>query len=179
MHVALNESEECIQTGHQLCRRKATEVMVWVISNKDRYWSQELPNSVPVAYGLKDYKFTCDMLRQASNHVLEECVKHGLKVPLLAFDGQWYKLMVRDKGHKPLTKLQLQKDIWSKVAKMKKKKNNEIVDALKTVNQVKVNPKVDRDEGIRLEKDSTGIIAVSRDHTFQTVRTNCNPKFYL
>ena len=175
MQVTMNESEECIRTGHQLCRRKATEVMVWVISNKDRHWSQDLPNSVPVAYGLKDYKFTSNMLREASNYVLEECVKYGLRVPLLAFDGQWYNLMVRDENHKPLTKLQLQKDVWAKVSKMKK---NEIVETLKTINKVKINSQEEENEGINLKKDSNGLIVVSRDHAFQTIQTNCNKKHW-
>ena len=146
--------------------------MVWVISNKDRHWSQDLPNSVPVAYGLKDYKFTSDMLRETSNYVLEKCVEHGLKVPLLAFDDQWYNLMVRDKDHQPLTKLQLQKDVWTKVAKMK---NNKIVEAMKTINKVKIVSPTYEIEGIYLEKDSSGLIAVSRDHAFQTIRISYNP----
>ena len=57
---ALSESLDCIKTGHQLSRKKAAEVMVWVLSNKDRYWSPELPNSLIVAYGMKDYRLTSE-----------------------------------------------------------------------------------------------------------------------
>lgn len=110
LQVVLSQSEDCLRTAYQLSRNKANEVLVWVLSNKNRHWSPELPNSVPVAYGLKDYKFTAEALRKACNYVLSECAKRDLKIPLLAFDGQWYSVMVRDASGKPLTKLQLQKD---------------------------------------------------------------------
>ena len=137
--MLLTESEECLKTGHQLSRRKANEVLVWVLSNKDRRWSSELPNSVPIAYGLKDYKFSTEALRKACNHVLGECAKRGLKVALLAFDGQWYSLMVRDSEGEPLTQLQLQKDVWNSVAKLKKTQTVDKIKLLITVNIDKTN----------------------------------------
>ena len=114
----LNEAEECLKTGQQLSRRKTTEVMVWLISNKDRQWSSELPNSLHVAFGLKDYRFSAENLRSATNYILEKCTEHGIQIPLLAFVGQWYTLLVRNDDRNPLTKLQLQKDVWAEVTKM-------------------------------------------------------------
>ena len=85
LQMLLTESEECLKTGYQLSRRKANEVLVWVLSNKDRLWSFELPNSVPIAYGLKDYKFSAEALRKACNYVLGEYARRGLKIPLPAY----------------------------------------------------------------------------------------------
>ena len=163
--LALLEAEECIQMGYQLSRRKANEVMVWVASNKDRFFSPEIPNSLPIAYGMKDYTLSETSLRAACNVVLSECVKRGLKIPLLAFDGQWYQLMVRDNHGRPLTNLQLQRDTWNNVLKLKKA---EVVDKLRILNKVTE----DNHENVLYERVGARIEVKSRDHAFSTVRTN-------
>ena len=175
LQVALTESEECIRNGHQLSRKKATEVMAWVISNKDRQWSPELPNSLPVAFGLKDYKFSTENLRNATNYVLENCKERGIEIPLLAFDGQWYSLLVRDDYGNPLTKLQLQKDVWTEVNRLKR---DIIVNSLKEVNKVEIFMETGNHKGIIIDRTETGISVSSTDHAFRTVVTNRDPKHW-
>ena len=175
LQMLLMESEECLKTGHQLSRRKANEVLVWVLSNKDRLWSSELPNSVPIAYGLKDYKFSAEAMRKACNYVLGECARRGLKIPLLAFDGQWCSLMVRDSEGEPLTQLQLQKDVWNSVAKLKK---NQIIDKLTLLNTVNIDISGTTTIGIVIEKSENRLTVTSTDHAFRTVKTNYSSKFW-
>lgn len=50
-------------------------------------------------------------MRSGTDHVLEECAKHGIRVLSFATDGQWIQLMNRDSIHKPLTIYQFQKDV--------------------------------------------------------------------
>ena len=52
--------------------------------------------------------------------VLGECFKKGLYTPVCSFDGQWSALVVRDRNNNPLTVLQLQKYVFTKVKKMPK-----------------------------------------------------------
>lgn len=64
---------------------------MWVLSDKDRNSGLQAPTSLPVAYGLKDYKFTASAMQKATESVLVECRERGLRVVLLATDGHWYK----------------------------------------------------------------------------------------
>ena len=42
---------------------------------------------------------------------LQSCYDQGIHVACTCFDGQWFRLAVRDANDKPLTLLQLQKDV--------------------------------------------------------------------
>ena len=97
-----------------------------------------------------------------------------LKVPPITFDGQWYALMVRDEEGKPLTKLQVQMDVWKEVTKMKK---NEIVDRLRNINIVSIQEQ--SYTGFTVEKSSSGLILSSTDNGFQTITTATNKKFWM
>ena len=59
----LKEGIKSTETCYNLRRRKATEVMVWVLTNINRNSTAEIPCSVPIAYGLKDYKLTSSAMR--------------------------------------------------------------------------------------------------------------------
>ena len=86
--------------------------MVWVLTNKVRNSSLEIPCSLPIAYGLKDYKLSAKETRDATEYVLEKCHDNGIHVVDICIDGQWISLMHRDSNNNPLTLLQLQKDAW-------------------------------------------------------------------
>lgn len=100
-------------------RRRATEIMVWVLTNEHRNSTLEIPCSLPIAYGLKDYRLTAKSMREATECVLQTCAKAGLHVLGFATEGQWLTVMVRDVKGKPLT-FQLQKDVWAACQKMTK-----------------------------------------------------------
>ena len=116
----LKEGVSSTETCYNLRRRKATEVMVWVLTNINRNSTEKIPCSVPIAYGLKDFQLTASAMRQATNYVLSKQSEKGIPVCSFSIDGQWINLMVRDASGKPLTLLQLQKDVWSKVEKISK-----------------------------------------------------------
>ena len=94
--------------------------MVWVLTNKDCNSRLEIPCSVRIAYGLKDYRLSAAALRDATDEILEVCHQKGFHIRSLSTDGQWIQLMTRDSEHRPMTVFQLQKDVWSKVKKMSK-----------------------------------------------------------
>ena len=152
----LDRTSTLVRDMYNLLRQKATEVMVWVLTNKDRNSMQEIPCSIPIAFGLKDYKLTASAMRQATEF---ECQKRRIRIDSLSADGQWILLMNRDEFGRPSTIYQLQKDVWQSVRKMSKA---EIVRKLRSINVVDTSKIFDNDEVISVKKDSTnGSIVVT------------------
>ena len=77
-------------------------------------------NQVCVAYGLKGYSLTTDVLREMLKEVHNRCHEHGIQIIADCMDGQWAKIPVPDKEGNPLTRLKFQKDCWAKVCKQNK-----------------------------------------------------------
>ena len=104
-----------IESSYQLARKKATELLVWLISDVHRTWKPEISHSIPVAYGLKGYSLPARAMRNMCEEILQECFDKGMHVAWTTFDGQWMPLANRDANGKTLTLLQLQKDVWLEV----------------------------------------------------------------
>ena len=66
-------------------------------------------------------------------HVVDECEKRNLPVSKISFDGQWYRVLVRDSIGYPLTKLQLQKDVFAEAMKTSK---SEIINYIVFANMI-------------------------------------------
>ncbi len=115
--TSLSEAKQCIRILHNLCRKKATEVLVWLLQDTNREWKPERPHSIPIAYALKGYSLTAEVMRNMSNAVVLSCIENGIKVVGMAFDGQFINLLSRDSHGQPMTLLQLQKDVWNHARK--------------------------------------------------------------
>jgi hypothetical protein len=61
---------------------------------------------------LKGYSLDAQTMRQMCNFVIGECAKEGIRIVGMVTDGQLHRLICRDEDDKPLTRLQLQKDVW-------------------------------------------------------------------
>ena len=59
----------CICEAHDLCRRKATEVLLFVLTDTDREYSKDKPNAIPIAYALKGKSLKVSTCRQMMNDV--------------------------------------------------------------------------------------------------------------
>ena len=84
----LEQGKASNEPCYTLRRRKATEVMEWVLTNINRNSSAEIPCSVPDAYGLKDYKLTSAAMREATNYVLGKLCERGIRVCSFSADAQ-------------------------------------------------------------------------------------------
>ena len=113
LETLLHKCIECIKTAYNLCRVKATEVLVFLVANMDRIHKPEIPHAMPIAYALKGYSMKTDVMRCMIEQVLYESYTRGLYIPVIAFDGQWYNIAVGNRNGEPLTLLQLQKDIYN------------------------------------------------------------------
>ncbi|KAH3724879.1 hypothetical protein DPMN_050706 [Dreissena polymorpha] len=71
-------------------------------------------------------------MKRIAEHVLNVCHDAEIHIPAISFDGKWHLLAVRDANNKPLTKLQLQKDIWKEI---EGKKKQEVLAELKVLNK--------------------------------------------
>lgn len=69
MHI-LEDAVKVIDNGYDILRQRATEVMVWVITDKNRSSNTQMPCSLPIDYGIKDYRLPGELMRNASDHML-------------------------------------------------------------------------------------------------------------
>lgn len=122
VELVINAAALAIEEVHQLCRKKATEVLVWLLSDTDRVWDPEIPHSTPVAYAMKGYSLPVQQMRAMHDHVLQRCYEKNIDVVCSTFDGQWLGLATRDEANKPLTLLQLQRDVYEQSSKTSRQK---------------------------------------------------------
>lgn len=83
----MDDAVKVSENGYDILRQRATEIIVWAITNKNRDSSTQIPCSLPITYGLNDYRLTSDIFRSATDHVLKECAKHGIRVLSFATHG--------------------------------------------------------------------------------------------
>jgi hypothetical protein len=116
----LLKAKSCIDEAYQLCRKRATELALFVMSDLDRVASFGTGHSIPVAYGLQGASLPADTLRKMLACVLRAADEQGVKPIVFSCDGAHIGLVVRDMLGKPLTTLQFQKQYWLEVKKMSK-----------------------------------------------------------
>ena len=129
----VRKSEEIVNTAWHLCRTRASEVLVFLIANLDRVHMPEIHHASPVAYAFKGYSMRSDVMRNMIECVLQECYERGIYTPVVSFDGQWFSLAIRDSSGRPLTMLQLQKDVY---AEAKRKSKNDIIKSMLNANKL-------------------------------------------
>ena len=112
----------CIREAHDLCRRKATEVLLFVLTDTDREYSKDKPNAIPVAYALKGKSLKVSTCRQMMNDMCNTMKENGIDILVEAYDGQWSRLVFRDHNNKPLTLFEVQRDSWLQYSGMSKDK---------------------------------------------------------
>jgi hypothetical protein len=153
--------KKCIEKAHHLNRTRATEVLLFMLSDLDRHYKPEIPH----AYGLQGHILRADTMINMLDCILDACSKHGLYLPVFSSDGQWYNLCVKDALSQPLTILQLQKQTWVDIKKMQK---GEIVRQLASLNVTASKPEGEEHSGI------FGI-TIDTNETGQLIRLEARP----
>ena len=62
LRLLTNTCKQLIQEAYELECKKATEILAFILSDTDRMHDPQHPNQVCVAYGLKGYSLTTDVL---------------------------------------------------------------------------------------------------------------------
>ncbi|KAK7092212.1 hypothetical protein V1264_008000 [Littorina saxatilis] len=113
---ALYQAQECVKEAANLCRKRATEMFLFMMSDLHRH---ALP-SLPVAYGLQGPSLDTATVRRMLQRVLVSAEENHLEVVSFCCDGQFIKLVTSDMAGKPLTALQHQKAYYEEIKKIPK-----------------------------------------------------------
>ena len=100
-----------------LCRL-AKEVLVFMISTKDRFQHGNIPNAMPLAYALKGNSMSTKEVHDLVKITKDKLAENGIPVLCYCYDGQWKNLVCFNDDDEPLTRLQLNIKTWSKISKM-------------------------------------------------------------
>ena len=153
---------QLIDEAYNLQHCKATEVLAFIMTGIDRIHHGEKPNQIPIAYALKGFSLSTDVLRCVIDDVCNACHREGIKVIADCLDGQWAWLPIRSKEGAHLTCLQFQKNWsrfckWNKEALVKKLLDYCIIDEITLRKQ---NFKLDNLEIQFLNRGSSKVLAI-------------------
>ena len=124
---AASSFQEC----HQVLRDPGKELLVFMLTDKDRKQHKDIPYSYPIAYALKGSCMTNSHLDFMVSKVHSELQKRSIPILCETYDGQWHKFITEDHFSRRLTKLH-GKETWNKFANMSKDK------CIEHINQISV-----------------------------------------
>ena len=142
LSVVLAECLCVIKDAHNICRSKASEILLFMLSDSDR---MKLLNDDTythvIGYGMKGYSLPVNVLCQMVE-LLRNILK-DYKIPVLceSFDGQWANLAFKDINGQPLTLYHLLAKSWEEARNLSRRgimlklKN---ISCIETVDLVKV-----------------------------------------
>ena len=114
---------------HEVLRDPGRELLVFMLTDKDRKQENNIPYSYPVVYALKGASMTNSHLKYLVDTVRDELLQRNIPVLCKAYDGQWHKFITEDTVGNSLTLLH-GRDNWNKYSSMSKDKCIEQVAAL-------------------------------------------------
>lgn len=117
-HLLLGE--EILKDAYEIQRVMASQVVVYLLADLNRFWKNEQPHAIPVLFFYRGYSMSMDITRQITETCKAACRSEGLDVVACAADGEFIPLIVRGRNGNPLTQHRLSKDIWKEVCQMTK-----------------------------------------------------------
>ena len=76
------------EEAHELTRKEATEILVFMLSDLDRHFQLEKENALPIAYAMKGPSLKHEVFSKMMDFVIKECEKRGLTICVTSADGQ-------------------------------------------------------------------------------------------
>ena len=113
VNILAAECKCVIKDAHNICRDKASEILIFMLSDSDR---MKLVNddtyTHPIGYAMKGYSLRVQTVRDMIEFLGN--VLHEKDIPVLCecFDGQWANLAFKDTDRDPLTILHLLNKSW-------------------------------------------------------------------
>ena len=115
------DAKSAFTSCHKVLHTPAKELLVFMLTNKDRKQNKHVPYSYPVAYALKGSSMSnCD-LHFMVNKLHNELKKRNIHVLCEAYDGQWHNHIVLGSNGQHLTKMHA-KITWQCISKLSKDK---------------------------------------------------------
>ena len=125
---ATSSFQEC----HQVLRDPGKELLVFMITDKDRKQQRNIPYSYPVAYALKGACMNNSHLQYMVDKVRTELRKRNIPILCETYDGQWHKHITENNLSMHLMKLH-GKDTWNKCCALSKDKCIEKINQMSIV----------------------------------------------
>ena len=113
--ILASQLSEVIEEGFNHLRIEASEILAFVATNPHRIQIKGIPPHLPIAYGLRGASMSTETMRSMISHILQECDERNIGILCEVYDGQFHKLITRDKLNFPLTCLQFQQDFFKRV----------------------------------------------------------------
>ena len=99
------DAKSAFTSCHEVLRTPVKELLVFMLTNKDRKQNKHVPYSYPVAYALKGSSMSnCD-LHFMVNKLHNELKKRNINVLCEAYDVQWHNHIVLGSNGQHLTKM--------------------------------------------------------------------------
>ena len=115
------DAKSAFTSCHEVLRTPAKELLVFMLTNKDRKQNKHVPYSYPVAYALIGSSMSnCDLYFMV-NKLRNEFKKRNINVLCEAYDGQWHNHIVLGSNGQHLTKMH-GKITWQCISKLSKDK---------------------------------------------------------
>ena len=115
---------ECLtffNQAHTALRTQAHEVIVFMLTEKNRIQHDSIPYAYPVAYALKGASMTNADLRYLVDTVREACRNRNIPLLCEVYDGQWQNFITTSRDGKHLTKLHA-RNSWNRISALTKDK---------------------------------------------------------
>ena len=120
--------EEC----HEVLRDPGKELVVLMITDKDRKQEHNVPYSFPVAYALKGSSMSNDHLHFMVDKVRNELQKRNIPILCETYDGQWHKHISESRNGQRLPQFH-GRELWNKMSGLSKDKCLEQINTVSCV----------------------------------------------
>ena len=90
---------------HEVLHEPGKELLVFMLTDKDRKQDKNIPYSYPVAYALKGSSMTSCQLQYLVDKLRNELKERKISILAETYDGQWHKHITESREGKKLTKL--------------------------------------------------------------------------
>ena len=114
---AIAAFKEC----HQVIRDPGKELLVFMLTDKDKKYDRNVPYSFPVAYALKGSSMTNSHLKYMVDTLRNELKLRNIPVICETYDGQWHKYITENSNGTRLTRL-FGRDNWNRISNLTKDK---------------------------------------------------------
>ena len=100
-----DQSRNLFQRIHDVLRSQASELLVFMINDKDRLQTDDVPNSMPPGYALKGQCLSNADLRHLINTVRNKLKEHKINILAECYDGQWQVTVMTTEKGEPLNEM--------------------------------------------------------------------------
>ena len=118
--IAVEECNLLFTKIYEVMREQSSELIMFMISDKDQMQSTDSPTSAPLGFALKGSCLSNKQLRHLINTMQDECKEREISILVECYDGQWQLTVMTSEDEEPLNLLRLAHGTWSKISKMGK-----------------------------------------------------------